>query len=128
MSQPARCLHRLVREGSERLKKTLETADGPIFVDDTIKKESMCINQSLSYLEQCVVALNRKNPGHVPYRQSKLTTILKVRACAVMLDTMHLTQYRTRSGGTAARLCLRAYGGKQRIWKKLFPLLDSRRG
>lgn len=39
----------------------------------------MYINQSLSYLEQCVVALSRRNPGHVPYRQSKLTNVLKVR-------------------------------------------------
>lgn len=38
----------------------------------------MYINQSLSYLEQCVVALSRKSAGHVPYRQSKLTNILKV--------------------------------------------------
>lgn len=38
----------------------------------------MYINQSLSYLEQCVVALSRRNAGHVPYRQSKLTNILKV--------------------------------------------------
>jgi len=37
----------------------------------------MCINQSLSYLEQCVVALARKGANHIPYRQSKLTNILK---------------------------------------------------
>lgn len=58
--------------GSERLKKTI---DGDI--DDTTKKESMYINQSLTYLEQCVVALSKKNPGHVPYRQTKLTNVLK---------------------------------------------------
>lgn len=64
--------------GSERLKKTLDTPGG---VDDsladTTRKESMCINQSLTYLEQCVVALARKGHSHVPYRQSKLTNILK---------------------------------------------------
>ena len=37
----------------------------------------MAINQSLSYLEQCVVALTRKGQSHIPYRQSKLTNILK---------------------------------------------------
>lgn len=59
--------------GSERLKKTI---DGDI--DDTTKKESMYINQSLTYLEQCVVALSKKGGGgYVPYRQTKLTNVLK---------------------------------------------------
>ncbi|CAM9995473.1 unnamed protein product [Ascophyllum nodosum] len=65
--------------GSERLKKALdqERLEGRTISDETIKKESMYINQSLSYLEQCVVALSRKATGHVPYRQSKLTSVLK---------------------------------------------------
>ncbi|CAN0261141.1 unnamed protein product, partial [Discosporangium mesarthrocarpum] len=70
--------------GSERLKKALdqvlrgtERLEGRTMSDETIKKESMYINQSLSYLEQCVVALSRKTSGHVPYRQSKLTNVLK---------------------------------------------------
>ena len=63
--------------GSERLKKTMSTADGYDPNDEAIRKESMCINQSLTYLEQCVVALSKKGVNHVPYRQSKLTTILK---------------------------------------------------
>ncbi|CAN0002700.1 unnamed protein product [Ectocarpus sp. 13 AM-2016] len=65
--------------GSERLKKALdqERLEGRTVSDETIKKESMYINQSLSYLEQCVVALSRRNAGHVPYRQSKLTNVLK---------------------------------------------------
>lgn len=45
----------------------------------------MYINQSLSYLEQCVVALSRRNAGHIPYRQSKLTNVLKVRWTASQL-------------------------------------------
>lgn len=57
-----------------------ERLEGRTVSDETIKKESMYINQSLSYLEQCVVALSRRSPGHVPYRQSKLTNVLKVRA------------------------------------------------
>ncbi|CAN0064948.1 unnamed protein product [Scytosiphon promiscuus] len=79
--------------GSERLKKALDQArtyttkgealdadrrlEGRTISDETIKKESMYINQSLSYLEQCVVALSRRNAGHIPYRQSKLTNVLK---------------------------------------------------
>lgn len=66
--------------GSERLKKTMEGGvDGAAPIDDTLKKESMHINQSLTYLEQCVVALSRKGGAgqHVPYRQTKLTNVLK---------------------------------------------------
>jgi kinesin family protein 6/9 len=37
----------------------------------------MAINRSLTYLEQCVVALSRKGQTHIPYRQSKLTNVLK---------------------------------------------------
>jgi hypothetical protein len=61
--------------GSERLKKTMDAMEY-IPGHEITKKESMSINQSLSYLEQCVIALARKS-SHVPYRQSKLTNILK---------------------------------------------------
>ena len=57
--------------GSERLKKTMDGV-----ADDTIRKESMAINQSLTYLEQCVIKLASK-ASHIPYRQSKLTNLLK---------------------------------------------------
>ncbi|CAH0372596.1 unnamed protein product [Pelagomonas calceolata] len=64
--------------GSERLKKTMEGADGTAYdVDATMKKESMYINQSLTYLEQCVVGLSKRAPQHVAYRQTKLTGVLK---------------------------------------------------
>lgn len=46
-------------------------------LDDTIAKESMYINKSLSYLEQVVVALTTKSRAHIPYRQTKLTHVLK---------------------------------------------------
>jgi kinesin family protein 6/9 len=62
--------------GSERLKKTMDDSSG-IAIDETTKKESMYINQSLTYLEQCVVALSKKTKAHVPYRQTKLTSVLK---------------------------------------------------
>ena len=38
--------------GSERLKKTMDDADDLVKIDATTKKESMYINQSLTYLEQ----------------------------------------------------------------------------
>ena len=64
-------LHLVDLAGSERLKKTMD-ADS----EDTTRKESMAINQSLTYLEQCVMKLAAKS-SHIPYRQSKLTNILK---------------------------------------------------
>ena len=64
-------LHLVDLAGSERLKKTMDSNS-----DDQIMKESMAINQSLSYLEQCVIKLAAKST-HIPYRQSKLTNILK---------------------------------------------------
>ncbi len=68
-------LHLIDLAGSERLKKTMNNED--LSTDDeVIRKESMSINQSLTYLEQCVVALSRKG-SHVPYRQSRLTNMLK---------------------------------------------------
>lgn len=65
-------LHLIDLAGSERIKKTMEGSDE----DGVLKRESMNINQSLTYLEQCVIALAKKG-AHVPYRQSKLTNILK---------------------------------------------------
>jgi kinesin family protein 6/9 len=41
----------------------------------------MYINQSLTYLEQCVVALSKRGNAHIPYRQTKLTSVLKVCVC-----------------------------------------------
>jgi kinesin family protein 6/9 len=39
--------------------------------------EASYINKSLTFLEQVVVALSDKQRDHIPYRQSKLTNILK---------------------------------------------------
>ena len=58
--------------GSERVKKTGSTG--------VILKEATYINRSLTFLEQVVVALTERkgrSNDHVPYRQSKLTHILK---------------------------------------------------
>ena len=51
-------LHLVDLAGSERLKKTMDSSDGNT-ADEITRKESMTINQSLTYLEQCVVALAR---------------------------------------------------------------------
>ena len=55
--------------GSERTKKT--HSEGSTLL------EASFINKSLSYLEQLIVAFNAKNRDSLPYRQSKLTYLLK---------------------------------------------------
>lgn len=62
-------LHLVDLAGSERVKKTGS--------DGVVLKEASYINRSLTYLEQVVVALGNKHRDHVPYRQSKLTHMLK---------------------------------------------------
>ncbi|KAF0695865.1 Aste57867_13385 [Aphanomyces stellatus] len=69
-------LHLVDLAGSERLKKTMNDEDGTSH-KTTIKKESMYINQSLTFLEQCIVALGSREQRHIPYRQTKLTNVLK---------------------------------------------------
>lgn len=55
--------------GSERTKKS--GSEGQTLI------EAQFINKSLSFLEQVVVALSEKQRDHIPYRQSKLTNLLK---------------------------------------------------
>lgn len=62
-------LHCVDLAGSERLSKTQS--------EGAIVKEAQQINKSLSFLEQVVMALGSTNRGHIPFRQSKLTAILK---------------------------------------------------
>eukprot|EP01006_Ploeotia_vitrea_P062631 TRINITY_DN84155_c0_g1_i1.p1 TRINITY_DN84155_c0_g1~~TRINITY_DN84155_c0_g1_i1.p1 ORF type:complete len:738 (+),score=94.03 TRINITY_DN84155_c0_g1_i1:49-2262(+) len=62
-------LHFVDLAGSERISKT--GSDGKIL------KEAMYINKSLTFLEQVVIALSTAGREHVPYRQTKLTNILK---------------------------------------------------
>eukprot|EP00435_Cladocopium_sp_Y103_P058066 s1044_g20.t1 len=62
-------LHLVDLAGSERVKKTGS--------DGVMLKEATFINKSLTFLEQVVVALGNKHRDHIPYRQSKLTHILK---------------------------------------------------
>lgn len=73
--------------GSERIKKS--QAEGPSLKEamcmypskwhDVVNSQSyyLDINKSLSFLEQVVVALAKKNREHVPYRQTQLTNVLK---------------------------------------------------
>lgn len=69
-------LHLVDLAGSERTGKT--GSEGDTF------KEATYINKSLTFLEQVVVALVDKQRDHIPYRQTKLTNVLKARerACA----------------------------------------------
>ncbi|KAL2914024.1 hypothetical protein HK105_206469 [Polyrhizophydium stewartii] len=55
--------------GSERLSKT-ETKGKSL-------KEAMYINRSLTYLEQVIIALSDKKREHIPFRQSKMTHVLR---------------------------------------------------
>jgi kinesin family member 6/9 len=62
-------LHLVDLAGSERTKKTGSSG--------ITLKEATFINKSLSFLEQVVIALCDKHRDHIPYRQSKLTNILR---------------------------------------------------
>ena len=55
--------------GSERLGKTLSQGETQV--------EAMYINKSLTFLEQAVIALGDQRREHIPFRQSKLTHVLK---------------------------------------------------
>lgn len=55
--------------GSERMGKSL--------VEGGAQEEAMYINKSLTFLEQTIISLEDKHRHHVPYRQSKLTHVLK---------------------------------------------------
>ncbi|KXS15145.1 kinesin-domain-containing protein [Gonapodya prolifera JEL478] len=55
--------------GSERISKTQTTG--------TSLREAMYINKSLTFLEQVVIALADRRREHIPYRQSKLTNVLR---------------------------------------------------
>ena len=61
-------LHLVDLAGSERTKKTQVTGQ--------TLKEANFINKSLSFLEQTVASLGRRE-AHVPFRQTKLTAALK---------------------------------------------------
>jgi kinesin family protein 6/9 len=61
-------LHLVDLAGNERTKKLSESER---------VKEANYINKSLSFLEQVVVAACDNKKEHVPYRQSKLTNLLK---------------------------------------------------
>jgi kinesin family protein 6/9 len=62
-------LHLVDLAGSERIEKSGSTGG--------LAKEAAHINRSLTFLEQVVVALTQSKRDHIPYRQSKLTYLLK---------------------------------------------------
>jgi kinesin family member 5 len=55
--------------GSERIKKSHVSGER---VD-----EAIAINSSLTTLGKCIIALSEKKVSHIPFRESKLTKILK---------------------------------------------------
>lgn len=61
-------MHLVDLAGNERTKKLEASAR---------VKEANYINKSLTFLEQVVVASCDSKKDHVPYRQSKLTNLLK---------------------------------------------------
>ena len=63
--------------GSERIKKTMGSGPMSEGQDAVLQRESMVINRSLSYLEACVVALSNPSRTHVPYKNARLTQVLK---------------------------------------------------
>ncbi|XP_009906084.2 kinesin-like protein KIF9 [Dryobates pubescens] len=73
LSSGVKCIHSKINlidlAGSERLSKT--GSEGQTL------KEATYINKSLSFLEQIVRALADPRREHVPFRQSKLTHVLK---------------------------------------------------
>jgi hypothetical protein len=64
--------------GSERQKKTGASGDR--------LKEGSSINQSLLTLGKVISELSKrsKKPGHIPFRESKLTQLLKVDYCGLI--------------------------------------------
>jgi kinesin family protein 6/9 len=62
-------LHLVDLAGSERTKKTGSSG--------VTLKEATFINKSLSFLEQVVIALSSQSRDHIPYRQSRLTNLLR---------------------------------------------------
>ena len=71
--------------GSERHGKTgISTNSGSAFT------ESKSINLSLSCLGKVIQALSQDKPGHVPYRESKLTRLLQVNSDAIKLSYVYI--------------------------------------
>jgi len=66
-------IHLVDLAGSERLRKTKSAG--------TVMREATFINKSLSVLERVIISLGERNHsnrmGHVPYRSSKLTHLLR---------------------------------------------------
>jgi len=77
--------------GSERVKNTGSTGK--------TLSEANFINKSLTFLEQVVIALSTKSRDHIPYRQSKLTNVLR--------DSL--------GGNCKTRLIANIYGEKKHI-------------
>uniref|UniRef100_A0A8C4SGG4 Kinesin family member 9 n=1 Tax=Erpetoichthys calabaricus TaxID=27687 RepID=A0A8C4SGG4_ERPCA len=58
-----------------------------------VLKEAMYINKSLTFLEQAILALADRKRDHVPFRQSKLTHVLKDSLGMLTLDSLICDPY-----------------------------------
>ncbi|XP_066602811.1 kinesin-like protein KIF6 [Prorops nasuta] len=76
-------IHMVDLAGSERVYKCA--------ISGTILTEAKHINLSLHYLEQVIVCLGQENVGHIPYRNSLLTAILRDSLGGNCLTTMLAT-------------------------------------
>nr|XP_012152248.1 PREDICTED: kinesin-1 heavy chain-like [Megachile rotundata] len=76
-------IHLVDLAGSERVYKCS--------ISGTILTEAKHINLSLHYLEQVIVCLGQESAGHIPYRNSLLTSILRDSLGGNCLTTMLAT-------------------------------------
>ena len=58
-----------INHSSERVSKTQSSGQ--------LLNEAKHINTSLHYLEMVIMALRDKNRSHIPYRNSKITSVLR---------------------------------------------------
>jgi hypothetical protein len=89
---------------SERLDRSM--------VEDMRKREACSINQSLSALGDVFAALSSKT-SHIPYRNSKLTYLLQVRACLIDLSIAVRTAAADCPFSSSSTACVSGLGRAQ---------------
>ncbi|XP_003690279.2 kinesin-like protein KIF6 [Apis florea] len=96
-------VHLVDLAGSERVYKCSITG--------TILTEAKHINLSLHYLEQVIVCLGQESMGHIPYRNSLLTFILKDslggNCITAMLATLSVTSFNLEETVSTCRFAQR---------------------
>ncbi|XP_043789756.1 kinesin-like protein KIF6 [Apis laboriosa] len=96
-------VHLVDLAGSERVYKCSITG--------TILTEAKHINLSLHYLEQVIVCLGQESMGHIPYRNSLLTSILRDslggNCITAMLATLNITSFNLEETVSTCRFAQR---------------------